>query len=189
MLFRFLLIGLIGLAPASCESEKSASAVDSPPMQHESYRAEVFRNLYSQDTLLVVAGGTVDQQQFSEQWLRRGPFGRRGSAAVFDLNQAALVSEAQLGEGALVLAGTYASNPWLAQLPASFPASFDENGFTFGGVRYDAPSHAVLITHPNPYNPAFPLFLAALLTSAPASRSSLTTLTLPIEDATSSPST
>jgi hypothetical protein len=65
-----------------------------------------------------------------------------------------LVTEKQVAECTLVLAGTPGTNAVLARLADKLPFKIDEDSVRIGDDRYDLKDHGFLLTFPSPFAPA-----------------------------------
>ena len=101
---------------------------------------------YEADSGLLVHGNSAEDEALAAQVYEF----YRDSVTDFGLRAEADLTEADLRRNLFII-GHLGTNPLLAELNGSLPVYFEDEGFTFGGYRWDGAANGVALIHPSPF--------------------------------------
>lgn len=123
-------------------------------------REQILDNLFSDRRLLFVYG-TGRPERVAQYRAWAAEYQKRTRRLQITIKSDREVTRAELASQAVYLAGTVASNSWLAHFSAQLPVKFNRDGFQFLGKDYREPGDLIALFYPNPANPQQPLLLLA----------------------------
>jgi len=127
---------------------------------HWPSREQIFDNLFSSRRLLFVYG-TGRPELVAQYRAWAAAYQKRTRRLQITIKSDREVTRTELASQAVYLAGTVASNSWLAHFSAQLPVQFNPGGFQFLGKDYREPGDLIALFYPNPANPQQPLLLLA----------------------------
>ncbi len=128
--------------------------------RHWPSREQILDNLFSGRRLLFVYGtGRPELVAHYRAWA--AAYQKRTRRLQITIKSDREVTRTELASQAVYLAGTVASNSWLAHFSPQLPAKFHRDGFQFLGKDYREPGDLIVLFYPNPANPQQPLLLLA----------------------------